>query len=46
MLQVIKTVKIQQSTQNYTNHDDNQKYDQKHLGRKYETILLPSGSQH
>ena len=39
-------VKTQQSTQNYTTPDDNQKYGQKCLGRRYGTIPLPSRSQH
>ena len=42
MLQIIKTVKTQQSTQNYTTPDNDQKHGQKHLGR----IPLPSRSRH
>ena len=38
MLQIIKTVKTQQLTQNYTTPDDDQKYGQKRLGRRYGTI--------
>ena len=37
-LQIIKTVKIQQATQNYTTPDDDQKDDRKRLGRTYGTI--------
>ena len=44
MLQIIKTVKTQQSTQNYT--DDYQKYGWKCLGRRYGTIPLPPRAQH
>ena len=33
-LQIIKTVKAQQSTQNYTTLDDDQKYGRKRLGRR------------
>ena len=44
ILQIIKTVKTQQSTQNYTTPDDNQKYGWKHLGRRYGTIPLRSRS--
>ena len=46
MQQIIKTVKIQQSTQNYTTPDDDQKYGRKFLGRRYGTIPLPSRSRH
>ena len=46
MLQIIKTVKTQLSTQNYTTPDDNQKYGRKCLGRRYGAIPLPSRSQH
>ena len=45
-LQIIKTVKSQQWTQNYTTPDDNQKYGQKYFGRRYGTIPLPSRSRH
>ena len=43
---MIKTVKTQQSTQNYTTPDDDQKYGRKRLGRRYGTIPLPSKSRH
>ena len=46
MLQIIKTVKTQLSTQNYTTPNSEQKYGQKRLGRRYGTIPLPSRSQH
>ena len=46
MLQIIKTVKTQQSTHNYTIPDDDQKYGRKLLGRRYGTIPLPSRSQY
>ena len=39
MLQIIKTLKIQQSTQNYSTPDDDQKYGRKRLGRKYGTLF-------
>ena len=42
MLQIIKIAKTQQSTQNYTSPDDDQKYGQKRWGRRYGTIPLPS----
>ena len=38
-LQIIKTVKTPQPAQNYITHDDDQKYDQKRLGRRYGTIF-------
>ena len=34
------------STQNYTTPDDNQKYGQKCLGRRYWTVPLLPGPQH
>ena len=40
-LQIIKTVKTQQSTQNFTTPDDDQKYGQKCLHKRYEIIPLP-----
>ena len=43
---IIKTVKTQQSTQNYATHDDEQKYGHKRLGRRYGTIPLLSWSWH
>ena len=46
MLQMIKTVKIQQSTQKLGIPDDDQKYGQKSMGRTYGTILLPPRSRH
>ena len=45
MLQIIKTAKTQQSTQNYTTPDDDQKYGRKRLGRRYGTIPLPFRSR-
>ena len=42
----IKTVKIQQSTQNYTTLEDDENYGQKRLGRRFGTIPLPSWSWH
>ena len=42
---IIKTIKTQQSTQNYTTHDDNQKYGPKHMGKRYGTFPLPSRFQ-
>ena len=41
-VQIIKTVKTQQSSPNYTNPDDELKYGRKYLGRRYEIIPLPS----
>ena len=46
MLQIIKAVKTQPSTQKYTTPDDDQKYGRKRLGRRYGTIPLPSRSRH
>ena len=42
---IYRRILILSSTQNYTTHDDNQKYVRKHLGRKYGTIPLPSRSR-
>ena len=43
---MIKTVKIQQSTQNFTTPDDDQKYGRKRLGRKYGIVPLLSRSRY
>ena len=43
---IIKTVKTQQSTQNCTTPDDDQKSGRKRLGRRYGTIPLLSRSRH
>ena len=44
MLQKIEIVKTQQSTQNYTTPDDDQKCGQKCLGRRYG--IIPFRSRH
>ena len=44
MLQIIKTINLKLSTQNYTTTDDDQKYDRKRLDRGYGTIPLQSRS--